>query len=242
MHDIGSFSHIGKRDYQQDAMFVPPWGADASCGILAVLCDGMGGLEASERASKEAASLLGEWFYSRKPESINAFFRESIDELDKYTYENALGGTTLVSVVIRDDTMFCASVGDSRIYLIREGVFSLLTIDHNYENELLKEANGDKEMIQYAQSHPLKGALTSYIGMGGLRYLDILPDTPVFKGDIVFLCSDGLYKTLEMNEISSILAEYYYSMQTAAKNLIAGALKKGKQTQDNLSAILIQIS
>ncbi len=248
---IGTSSIIGRRSEQQDAIRADTYYSFIENGkAIAVLCDGMGGLTGGEKASALCSSIVFDTFhkYDNIP-SIPMFYKSAIaysdDEVRNLKAEDGTSilnaGTTLVSVAIEDNDLYWASVGDSHIYIIRDNEIICVTTDHNYLmllNERVKRGEITKEE---AENNPKKEALVSYIGVGGVRYIDI--NNKPFKltdGDYVVLCSDGLYRSVTETEIKQVVTKHGKETQIAAEALTSLALSKNLKHQDNTSVIVIQ--
>ena len=243
-----SAMHIGTREYQQDAVYV----SETACfkkgetsKTFAVLCDGMGGMENGEEASKTVVESLSESLrqlddYSGIPE----FFYEQIDRLDQLVYEkhgNGSAGTTLTAVIIIDNHLFWTSAGDSRIYLFRKDEFVQVTRDHNYKLRLMDEVEKGRLTSEEAETNPKKEALISYIGSGQVEMVDINKEPfELQNGDIILLCSDGLTKSLSDDEIKGVIIENYGYIKETARVLPLIAFDTGAGSKDNTSVALIQ--
>lgn len=246
----GVASSIGMRNYQQDAAMVENEYAYMDTNkMIAILCDGMGGLDGGELASNLCANTLYKDFHSVDvSENVAGFLRVSIDKLDSAI--NSLrdsdgkplnAGTTLACVIIIDNKLYWASVGDSRIYLIRGTEIAQITVDHNYRMLLDRKVKTGAISEEEAQSHPKREALISYIGMCGVRYIDMNPNHfQLMDGDHILLCSDGLYRSLDETEIKTAIDESHGNMDDAAKTLISMATDKQKRDQDNTTVVVIK--
>lgn len=247
---VGISSVIGRRHEQQDAVKADSDYAFAEEGRgIAVLCDGMGGLSGGERASKLCADTVYNAFHETPDGiSISQFYAECISRADEAvsalksdagTPLNA--GTTMVSVVIEDGMLHWASVGDSRIYIQRGGEIACLTRDHNLLM-LLNEKVKRGEMTQAeADSDPKREALISYIGVGGVRYIDRNSRPMELQdGDHIILCSDGLYRTVTESEMAQIVRCFAGETESAAEALTHLALSKRNPHQDNTSVIVLE--
>ena len=244
---IGAAMHIGARQYQQAALYVPKERQDDELkakGYLCVLCDGMGGMQGGELASSLCVSKLASDFYDKDEESSEQdFLRNEIIALDEAvgSLRGADGnplhaGTTLSCAVIKDGLLHWASVGDSHIYIIRGTEMVQVTRDHNYYLELTQSVMDGCLSQAEADQHPQRECLISFVGMGGIKLMDINPRPFVLReGDIVVLCSDGLYRTLSDNEILSYVKSYGDDIELLAHTLIADALDKHAAYQDNMS-------
>ena len=202
-------THIGRRAYQQDCYCIP---SDTSGGaFLCVLCDGMGGMESGELASQTAANALTAAFEKagRKVEKPFEFLEKNILEIDRTVHQltdahgNPLrSGTTLLAAIADADKLYWASVGDSRIYLLHGGQLRQLTRDQNYGEVLLQQLLTGKISIEEANADPQKDALTHFVGIGDLNNINMpAAAQPLGADDIVLLCSDGLYRSLEEEEM-----------------------------------------
>jgi protein phosphatase len=239
---------VGTRENQQDSVFANVSGART----LAIVCDGMGGLNGGEIASQTAAGILAEDFFSIQPyDDIPGFFRDEAVKMDMavnslVTPENTPldGGTTVVSVIVDGDRLYWLSVGDSRIYIIRDREIIPVNRDHNYRLLLDEKLNdGTITMQQYAEEEDQAEALISYIGMGNVSLMDI-NQTPLIlmEDDIILLCSDGLYKRLSDDVIYECIKYEEPDMKRAAKKLTDEVIKRTVAAQDNTSLILLQYS
>ena len=248
--NVGTSSVIGKRSQQQDAIRADSFYDYAESGrIIAVLCDGMGGLNSGDRASALCSAMVYNRFHEMKdiPE-IPFFFRSVIHESDDAVriMKDDTGavitgsGTTLATVVIDDNKLYWAGVGDSRVYIIRGEAILRVTKDHNYLmllNEMVKRGEITQEE---ADRHPKKEALVSYIGVGGVRYIDMnVKGVELINGDYIVLCSDGLYRCLSDEEIRQTVYMNKDDAQMAADCLTNLANSKNLRNQDNTSVVVI---
>lgn len=247
---IGSSSVIGRRKEQQDAIKTDNNYAYLENGkIIAVLCDGMGGLNGGAMASALCSSIVYDAFHSGvEIDSIPLFYKSVIfladDEVENMKDENGVpvtgSGTTLVSVVINGGELFWAGVGDSRIYIIRGNEILCITEDHNFLKLLNERVKRGEITQQQADSNPKKEALVSYIGMGGIKFIDT-NNKPfqLLNGDHIVMCSDGLYRSLSEEEIKQVVIKNENATQVAADELTALAIGKNIRTQDNTSVVVI---
>ena len=244
-------SIIGTRLKQQDALYVDDsatFSRQQNCKLIGILCDGMGGMDAGERASSMAVHLLKSAFQKNQNISnIPEFLEQTINELNEDVYKirndyNEIGraGTTLVAVVIQNRKMYWASVGDSRIYIFRKGKILQLTRDHNYLLRLLKNIKEPRKKEEVILE-PHIDALISYVGM---KYIEILDVSKNFfelqNEDIVLLCSDGLNKSLSDAQIADIIVNNMGNLVETARLLPLSAFNKNVYYQDNTSVILMQ--
>ena len=238
-------SIIGTRKYQQDSYAC----IDTSDGALAVVCDGMGGLEGGERASSLATGTLLDDFIKNRIVNCIQFFYEEAAKLDKMVYQisdtsgKPLGaGTTIVAVRIKDNRLNWLSVGDSKIYLIRNDTMQCIVREHNYRATLNELLNSGKITLEKYHSEEAKAeALTSFIGIGNVSLIDINEtEFELIEGDILLLCSDGLYKSLTETQILAIIKDNYFDCQRAADTLTSSALEFSRRGQDNTTVVIVK--
>lgn len=239
---------IGRRRYQQDCYRIPSGTPDSA--FLCVLCDGMGGMENGEKASQTAADLLADAFAQaeKMPQEPFDFLEKNIYEADRRVSHltdangNPLqSGSTLLAALADGDKLYWASVGDSRIYLLHDGQLQQLTRDQNYGEVLLQQLRIGQITIDEANADPQKDALTHFIGIGDLNSIN-MPNEPLHleADDIVLMCSDGLYRTLEEDEICTILRENKTNLPFAAWALVQAAIGKNLPYQDNTTVVLLR--
>lgn len=251
---VTSSSIIGTREYQQDSVLVPEMKGMTTAeleqkGCLCVLCDGMGGLQGGELASKACAEAMFESYYGTFYGSdVKKAMREGAECADERVSRmrddrgNPLhSGTTMTCVLIKDGKLMHCSVGDSRIYIYRNSTVSQLSHDHNYFEDLIRGHQPGSPEWRDAFTNPKRDALTSYIGMGGIKHFDI-SESPIVleKGDIVFMCSDGLYRSVGEEEMAAAMRKYSDHLEFLPHVLTATAFDAGKVHQDNTSIITIK--
>lgn len=236
----------GTREYQQDAADVK---VRDELGI-AVLCDGMGGLNGGEKASDLAVKhfirdLKEAWPVSKIPD----FLENEARLLDQAVYALTDGdgtrlnaGSTLVAAIIEKNRLYWVSVGDSRLYLLRNGKMRCLTAAHNYKTMLQEKLSAGQIDLDYYNTEIHQGeALTSYLGMGRISLIDRnFKPLELLEEDILLLCSDGLYKTLSDEQIQAIVEESGGHISLAGERLIEIAGRWGAKGQDNTTLILMK--
>lgn len=246
----GNAQHIGMRDDQEDAFgFSNMENAQlvTDSGIMAVLADGMGGLAMGAEASQLAVRTVLDAYEARSvqeaiEESLFRVVHQANIALNEYAFnigqEHEMG-TTLVAAVIQDDRLYWASVGDSRIYLYRDGQMVQLNQDHVFGQELQEQVARGLMSREEAENHPERDALTSYIGIPMLEKIDISQRPVQLKpGDRIMLCSDGLYRTLAKQEILMYLER---DAQEAADAMIDAVLSRRRPYQDNTTILILEI-
>lgn len=252
---VGKSSVIGKRQYQQDSVVIPPDDKLLFSGkrkFICALSDGMGGLSGGELASTIATKTLVEDYYKNiwnsDYQKYADFFRnesykinDEILELKDSDGNPMRSGATLISCIVDDDNLYVLNIGDSRIYLARDNQFHQLTHDQNYYSRLLKMVQNGEISLADADSHPKKEALISYCGIKELTLIETNPQPiKLYKGDVIVMCSDGLYRLLDEQEILQLLQDGD-DMNYLAYQLTNAANKKEFRGQDNTSVITIKI-
>lgn len=230
----------GARPGQQDSFFVSP--AEEAAGLLAVVADGMGGLSDGDKVSQAAVSAMAQAFYHARgtPQQVLVQLAEqanaAVNRLlgDDGVYRS---GSTLTAGLIREGAFHYLSIGDSRICLYRQGTLYQLNREHVYRNELYLGCVNGEETLEGAVSHPKGAGLSSFLGMGRLKYVD-LPAEPVAirPGDRFVLMSDGVYNALTPQELTAALSR---EAGQTARALDEAIRAKGYQNQDNYTAVIL---
>jgi protein phosphatase len=221
-----------KRRRNEDAYVIAP-------PIFAV-ADGMGGAQAGEVASKLAAAALED----TDPGALKGSARVTslIQEANRRVYErsnsdpSASGmGTTMTVALVEGDAVTFGHVGDSRAYLLRDGVMQQLTEDHSLVNELLKSG---KLSPEEAETHPQRSVITRAVGTD--------PDVDVESftvdahvGDVFLICSDGLTDMVDDEEILGVLDRHHKDLDRATKALVSAANRGGGA--DNITVVAFAI-
>lgn len=242
---IGTDSVLGTRDNQEDAVIFDC--EDDRC--MAVLCDGMGGLNKGEVASNTTVStLLEDYKGTRSIENYPEFFYNEAVKIDNIVHsltdeqgERLECGSTMVAVAIDGDRLYWLSVGDSRIYIIRNEQIMVVNEEHNYETKLNKLLMaGQIDMEIYSTEMKRGAALTSFIGIGNISLMDINNDPYILEdGDIILLASDGLYRKVSEDIILDVLDNSGADLKLAATRLTSKATELTVKSQDNTTMALI---
>ncbi|MFA7067457.1 MAG: Stp1/IreP family PP2C-type Ser/Thr phosphatase [Erysipelotrichia bacterium] len=179
--------------------------------ILMLVCDGMGGHNKGDFASRTAISILSEAF-KNKPKFFHPFFakrwlsnqiRYANSEIYNAAFANEAYkdmGTTLVAALIIEDRIIVANIGDSRAYAIRHNALERLTEDQTYVDYLYRTGKITKEEIS---THPKRHVLMNALGIYPSLTMDI--KSIPYVGFSIMLCSDGLYNNISEQEIHAIL-------------------------------------
>lgn len=233
-------------------------GSSESLG-LAVLADGMGGYRGGEIASAIAVATImthvkdslgappggagadrdtTSTVYS--PESL--IVKEAVDKANAAVFQAAESqpqyrgmGTTLVALLMHDNRMTVAHVGDSRAYRLRDGELERVTRDHTLLQELVDRGFYSQADAQVSLN---KNLVTRAVGIE-VTVLPDLREEEVREGDVYLLCSDGLTDMVGDDVIHLTLTRFGANLGTAATELIKIANENGGK--DNISVILIKV-
>jgi serine/threonine protein phosphatase PrpC len=240
--------HIGARHYQQDSMGLADpedYAFQAHGGFLAVLCDGMGGMEHGDVASQTAVrAMLAAYAQKLPAESIPAALERAARTANEQVIAAALKlglregvGTTLVAAVLHDRSLYFLSVGDSAIYHVRGGNLHMINRPHVFANLLDQAAERGQISRSEAARHPERESLTSFIGIHDLHEIDLnTQPLPVGAGESILLASDGLFKTLNDGEILECLTGH---PQSWPQTLVSRTLARRHPSQDNVSVVSV---
>jgi serine/threonine protein phosphatase PrpC len=198
-----------------------------------VVCDGMGGHEHGEHASRAAGREFLAAFQDRRrglPDvsDLAARLEARLEEL-KSSFGVEKMGTTLTGLVMRGNGARIYHVGDSRAYLFREGRIIQLTRDHTYVEQL--ELSEEEAVV-----HPLKHMINRAVGISGLE-LDVRRFL-LQAGDRLLICSDGFWNAGLLRRDLLGLALSRANSEQLADDLMDQALRRG--APDNLSLLLLE--
>lgn len=242
---VGVASDTGKkRKNNEDSFIIHKADCPATNKIghnLFIVADGMGGLAAGEVASKIAVEgvvraylNLPEMNPSEALRSAILAAHEQINLKAEEFPEFAGMGSTLTALVMADKTAYLAQIGDSRAYLLRDNQIMQLTIDQTVTADLV--AKGMITPVE-AETHSQRHILMQAMGGGrGEPEPDLMSHT-VRNGDVLILCTDGLYNLVNDEEIAKIAIHNH--PQTASEQLVQLANERGGT--DNITAMVIKI-
>jgi protein phosphatase len=220
--------------------------AETPNGTLCVVCDGMGGHAGGAEASRMAVNCIIQYLGKEIYPDIKQALKEALDFANVQIIGTASEhpelrgmGTTACVLLVRDDCVWLAHAGDSRIYLhaAREKRLHRLTKDHSYVQGLIDQGIiSEKE----AENHPNKNRILKALGIKEEVQADIAerPVRPA-KGDIFLICSDGLSGMLSDKQIQAILSEKT-TLQEKEAALMSAAKSAGGT--DNITFQLIEIT
>lgn len=234
--------HIGNRDEQQDYFAYSDLfnkEEQKKIGMVAVLSDGMGGMSNGRKASHRATDVFLNSYRVSKIQNIRERLVMSAQKANDAVKLLGGAGSTIIVTVIKDWNLYWLSIGDSRIYLYRNGNLLRLNKEHNYESVLSDMVLRGEISVEEAINNPNRQALTSYLGINDLEEIDInAHDVPLCSGDSILLCSDGLYKALSDDEIAEIIGS---ADDDVCEVMVNSAMSKNIRTQDNITVMLLDI-
>lgn len=238
-----------KRKGNEDSLYV---NAEQN---LFVVADGMGGHAAGEVASRIAVESINEFicltsgdeeitwpfgldenisYDGNRLKTAIRFANKKVLEATREKSEYEGMATTVAAVLVDDAVANLGHVGDSRVYLFRNGVVSQLTSDHSWVNEQLLSGVISADQ---ARSHPLRNVVTR--ALGGKTDLQVeMQVHKIVPGDVLMLCSDGLTTMLADDEMAKLVQEAGDDLQKAAKSLVAAA--NGRGGEDNITVLLLK--
>lgn len=200
------------------------------------VADGMGGHKGGEVASTSARDDLLRELEGKTP-SVAAL-SGAIEEVNRQIYhqqehDDALTGmgTTLSVLWMSDNFVYIGHVGDSRVYLLRDGEFKQMTLDHSLVEQLVREGVLTEEE---AQNHPMRNIITRAIGTDESVEVDVVVEERR-KGDLWLACSDGLHGLVDDHQMRDALRQY--APEKAADVLLKAALDAGGR--DNVTLVIV---
>jgi len=200
--ELGNLTDIGcHRDENQDYYcYAEPEDEEefAHKGRLAVIADGMGGHEGGQVASRIAVERVRDAYLAQPDgdprENLIAAFCEAHSAIQQYAHDHPElegMGTTCTCAVLKNNQLYYGHVGDSRLYLLRQGAISLVTEDHSYVQGLVRQGMLTPEE---AAVHPQRNILTAALGTESAVPADFSQEPmPLAPGDVLLLCTDGLH-------------------------------------------------
>jgi serine/threonine protein phosphatase PrpC len=224
-------THVGRvRTVNEDRLL------DRSDRGLWAVADGMGGHSAGAAAATMAITVLAA-LADRDAAVSRADLVRAIEDANAAIYagsgdEAGTSGTTIVAVVLDGGRATICWAGDSRAYRIRAGVAVQLTHDHSLVQELV---DAGVLSASAAERHPRANVVTRALGVAAQVRIDVI-DTGLLPGDRVMLCSDGISRSLDQRDFTTMPGD----TEAAADRLLANALQR--DGSDNATLVLIDIA
>ncbi|GAB4127977.1 MAG: hypothetical protein OHK0045_16660 [Raineya sp.] len=214
-------------------------------GHLFVVCDGMGGHQAGEKASQLSVEVFKNFFNANYYNSPQEALYQAARQANQIVYETAQKfadfagmGTTLVAALIRDNAIFYVHIGDSRLYYYEHHSQTLhrITKDHSFVQELV-----DKGIIAEAEAefHPRKNEIRRAVGI----HPEVEPEVGLYPiqpadNDLMLLCSDGLNSMISDQQIKEIITDNSLKIMQKAQKLVEAAKNAGGY--DNVTVQLVR--
>ena len=230
------FTDTGRRRLRNEDAFIcePP---------LFAVADGMGGARAGEVAARLAAGALEEeaGAETRGEEGVKAL----IVEANRRIWERALAdpttagmGTTVTAALVDAErgTVAIGHVGDSRAYLLRDGVLEQLTTDHSLVAELVESGVLTPEE---AERHPQRSAITRALGTEATVEVETFT-VSCQEGDLFLICSDGVTVMLSDEDVAAAVETAQRDPEAGAEAVVAAANERGGE--DNITVVLFELT
>jgi serine/threonine protein phosphatase PrpC len=238
---VGARTDVGMvRSGNEDNFFAE---ADTQRGVF-VVADGMGGHAAGEVASEMAVQIVARTLLplqSVKADHAETLVAQSLKDANRAIYERMLAevdkqgmGTTASVLVLSDEGYLIGQIGDSRIYLLRDGALVQITKDHSYVQEQVDAGLLTPEQARY---HPYSNVITRCVGASDEVEADIYTGA-IRPGDSFLVASDGLTGMVDDRRLQQLLLARS-GPGRIVDALIAEANNRGGL--DNITAIVVQV-
>lgn len=242
----GNAQVLGQRDEQQDAfafsnlsdaLFLPHG------GLLALLADGMGGMANGQAVSRFCTRTFLKLYRSKDehtsiPDALQQCLHQTVallrEEMELQSWGEA--GSTFIAAVLLQDTLHWLSVGDSGLFVETDGEMRQLNVMHTYAAELDARVEKGELDAQSALADPQREALTSFLGREAPSLVDQGTLT-LSAGESILLSSDGLFKTLSLEQISNQLRGTH---QQRCELILQAVTAQENPHQDNATLMSMQ--
>lgn len=233
---VNALSDVGlvRKDNEDNYLVSPERG-------LFVVADGMGGHVGGQVASTLAIQIIDESvnpaLKSIQPDQLllSALEKANQEIYSRGKQEQYFGmGTTVTAALFSEEQVHLAHIGDSRAYLLRDKELTLLTQDHSLVNELFQSGS---LTLEEAKNHPQRHVLTRALGTDEKPQIDVF-SMAVQAGDLLVLCTDGLYNHVPAEDILQVILEADLDLKKSVDNLVNLALERGGN--DNITVALVQ--
>jgi len=235
-------SRTGGRYYNQDRVAY----AYSNEALLLVLADGMGGHLHGEVAAQIAIRTFMQSFaqaaqphIANPEEFLEETVRRSHDAIIRYARSEQLGGspgTTCVAALVQDGKACWAHAGDSRFYLLRDREVIAVTHDHSVVQQWVDWGIISEEEMK---AHPDRNRITNCLGgVEDLFFVEPSSTVPLQQGDMLLLCSDGLWGPLEEGDLVACYSGA--PLAFATEQLIDKAITLGGEHADNTTAVVVR--
>lgn len=208
--------------------------------FLAAVADGMGGEDRGETASLITVENLFDCAMEELPgaalDCVQRANRQICAEIEQNGGRRM--GSTLAALYIDDGKALCCNVGDSRVYLLRDGVLTQVSVDHNRARSMVELGVLTPEQ---AETHPSRHELTQHLGIFEEEMVlepELYGPVELRPGDLFLLCSDGMTDSVRDGELASRLAQGG-SPEQQVEDLVGLALSRGGR--DNITVAVVQV-
>lgn len=209
-------------------------------GKLLIVADGMGGHRGGATASRLAAETVKAQYLGSDTPDIPTALRQSLSRANARIYSEAQSnpdlrgmGTTTSVLAVKDGAGWLAHVGDSRIYMVRDGEIKQLTDDHSLVATMVREG---LLTTAEAETHPRRNVLQRSMGVAEDVEIDVRGPIELRQGDVFILCSDGLHGVVKEDELNEIAK---MPIEAAADEFLRRALERG--APDNVTVIVATV-
>jgi protein phosphatase len=236
-----SITDVGeKRQINQDYVFCEE-NSIGGLPNLFIVADGMGGHNAGDYASRFSVEVFTERIRTNQLKTPIGMISDALQYTNDLLLEEANAkndlqgmGTTFVVATIIESVLYVANVGDSRLYVLREGI-KQITEDHSLVEEMVKTGEIERKDVRF---HPNKNIITRALGAGSAVTPDYF-EVELTEGDIVLMCSDGLTNMMDDKDIMDIAQAYPEDLEMMAGTLVQKANENGGK--DNISIVLVKL-
>jgi len=239
---VGGASDTGpRRAENQDAFWIPDEDSATQFGILILVADGVGGQEDGAVAAQLAAQTGHRVFYDRRQQgtAVPDALKDALQQANQAVYEEAQNrdvkrmGSTFVAAVQDAGQLVVAHVGDARAYLVRQGEMRQLTRDDTW---VQRQVDAGLITEEEAANHEFRNVVTQVLGNKPEVNVHLSQTHTLQQGDIVMLCSDGLYDVLADSRMVSLLTGN--GAKSAARLLVEAAIDA--EATDNITAVVMR--
>ena len=243
---LANLQGVGKRERQEDS-FIFVNAVDERLlneqGLFFAVCDGMGGMADGALASRIAvASLKNSFQQLDRSGNLSAQFKDIVNrasaEVEAQIGGN--GGSTVVAGIVYDDELYFVSVGDSFLWLLRDGELYRLNREMNlcHQHYMEEIHDGRVDPLDFQEEREAT-ALTGFLGMRGLDDVDCcVRPLPLRENDVILACSDGVGGVIVEQDIIASLS--LGSEQDMCRDIEQKLVDYGVPNQDNYTAIVVK--
>ncbi len=212
-------------------------------GRLLMIADGMGGHKGGQVASTLAIDVVRNTFLHAESDDACAVLMDSFQQAHRTIVDASHDstdldgmGTTCCAAILKHGQLLFGSIGDSRLYLIRDGNVQALTEDHTMVNALMKQGVLSAEE---ARSHEQRNVLTAALGAESSNIAGEFASSPIpmLPGDTLLMCTDGLHGLVTDQEMGSVVGTQ--PLSDACRELIELAKQRGGP--DNITVQLLRV-